>query len=447
MGRRHRCAHRVDPNVRTAVEIWSPLPPQASGIADYVEEQLETLDREFELTLVAEDPGGVDPKLRGRHRVIAPEHSDVANLRLYHLGNSPVHGFIYREALRTPGIVVLHEWNLHELLLGFAVTANNFDNYRRQMRREHGERGAIAAETVASALGGRHWTSVFPLNTEILERALGVVGLSGSTVTRVGARVPGTPLLHLPHHARLRSTTATRLEARARLGFDPNQRLVLAPGLGTASKSLDIARSAMESIRPRVPEAILVTVGGGSAQDKETARTGERTMGRVDMMTLGDAILASDVVLALRFPSRGETSGVLMRALAAGRAAVVSAGSTADEDLPGGVVARVNPGPSEASELAAVLAFLLTDGGARRRMEGLAHEVGRARPVGALTESLANFVRQVAAERGQLEARMQARARQGLEVRDLIRDDLEAAASSLGLTQLPPNVFERLAGL
>ena len=447
MGQGHRHSDRVDPIVKPAIEVWSPLPPVASGIADYVEEQLEILQGRFDLTLCSENSEQVDPGLRGRHRVITQTASDGRPLRVYHVGNSPLHGSIYREALRTPGVVVLHEWNLHELLLSFAVTSNDFDGYRQTMRREHGEAGSVAAGAIASALGGRHWTSVFPLNAEILSRALGVVCLSGSTAARAAARVPGTPLLHLRHHAFLRANTASRAEARARLGFSEQARIVLAPGLGTASKSLEVARAAIQKVRAIVPGLLLVTVGGGAAQEMADATSAERVLGRVDINRLGDALLAADVVLALRFPSRGETSGVLMRALAAGRAAVVSSGSTADEDLPEGVVARVNPGPGEARELGAVLEFLLTNDEARARMEALSAETARSLKPGPLTESLAAFVQDVARDRAELEARMRAREARGQGVRERIRDDIERAAGSLGLTHLPPGVFERLARL
>ncbi|MBK5255238.1 MAG: hypothetical protein JJE39_04325, partial [Vicinamibacteria bacterium] len=312
-----------------ALEVWSPLPPQQSGVADFVHEQLAVLERTLDLTLVVEDESEVAADVRRRYRVVSEDQSDATKLRVYHIGNSPLHGFIYREALRVPGVVVLHEWNLHELLLGFAVTANDFDPYRSQMRREHGARGTIAAQTIASALGGRHWTVGFPLNVEILERAVAVICLSASTAVRVTNRAPGLRLLHLPHHALLVSHAADRLEARARLGLASHARVVLLPGLQTASKSLEVARTAMEIIRPRVKETLLVTVGGVPAL---TNLGGEGVdslhLGRVDLETLGDALLAADVVLALRFPSRGETSGVLMRALAAGRASVVSSGST-----------------------------------------------------------------------------------------------------------------------
>jgi hypothetical protein len=435
------------PAGKLAVEVWSPLPPQASGVADYVEEQLETLERAFALTVIAEDPNLADPGLRNRHRVIGPEESDRRALRVYHVGNSPGHAFIYREALGTPGVVVLHEWNLHELLLGFAVTSKNFDDYRRQMRREHGERGSVAAQTIASALGGRHWTSIFPLNAEILERALAVVCLSGSTAAKVAGRTPSTPLLHLPHHALLRSNGRSRPEAKARLGFDESARIVLAPGLGTTSKSLEVARAALESIRPRVPSALLVTVGGGSVEATGAVSGSERALGRVDPEALGDALLAADVVLALRFPGRGETSGVLMRALAAGRAAVVSSGSAADLDLPEGVVGRVAPGPAEPRELAALLEFLLGDDAARFRMERLSLALASTRGADVLTGRLCAFLVEVASDRAALESLMVSRQAVTAGVRGLVRNELDAAAASLGLFHLPPRVFERLVGL
>lgn len=432
---------------KVAVEIWSPLPPDASGVADYVEEQLATLHQAFALSLVTENPDGVSEELRGLYRVIGPAQSDPASLRVYHVGNSPAHRAIYLEALLVPGVVVLHEWNLHELLLGFAVTAHDFDGYRRQMRREHGERGAIAALTVADALGGRHWSSVFPLNVEVLERALAVVCLSGSTAARAGERVPGVPLLHLPHHALLKTHAADRVTARARLGFDERARIVLAPGLATASKSLELAADAVERIGARVANVVLVTAGGGEGSATGAGPGSIRALGRLDLQTLGDALLAADVVLALRFPSRGEASGVVMRSLAAGRALIVSRGSTADEDLPEGVVARVSPGPVEVEELAALLEFLLTHDEDRRRMEGLALVEATRRQVVPLTERLARFLHEVAADRPILEGRIAERAARPAGLRDLIRLDIEAAGASLGLAQLPPNVFERLGGL
>ena len=431
---------------RPALEIWSPLPPAASGVADYVNEQLPFLAQGFDLTLVVEDKAAVDEGLRDAFRVIDAGDANPHALRLYHVGNSPAHAFIYREALETPGIVVLHEWNLHELILGFGERSRDFKDYTRAMRREHGERGAIAADALSRSLGGPHWAALFPLNADLLERALAVVALAGSTAERAATRLPGGRVLHLPHHALLVSHTTNREEARRRLGLDPGAALVVAPGLGGAAKALGVARIAMASLRPRVRNLTFVTVGG-SGSDRADGSESEKALGRVDLETLGDTLVAADVVLALRFPSRGEASGVGMRALAAGRAVVVTEGSTADEDLAPGVVARVSPGPAEASELAAVVGFLLEDKVARERLERLALGETQARPVEGLAGRLAAFVQEVAAARAELEAGVRERAARGRNVRPQFLDAVEAAGRSLGLFQLPAPVFEKLAGL
>jgi hypothetical protein len=85
--------------VKPPVEIWSPLPPLESGIADYVEEQLQTLDRDFALTLVVEAPDRVDEGLRRSYRTVAPEQVSTA-LRI--IRRTPRYtGFAYLEAFET----------------------------------------------------------------------------------------------------------------------------------------------------------------------------------------------------------------------------------------------------------------------------------------------------------------------------------------------------------
>ena len=75
-----------------AINIWSPLPPSPSGIADYVAESLPALARHVDVRLVAETPEAVAPALRERWSVVAPGAVPESDLDLYHLGNSPPHG-------------------------------------------------------------------------------------------------------------------------------------------------------------------------------------------------------------------------------------------------------------------------------------------------------------------------------------------------------------------
>ena len=136
-----------------------------------------------------------------------------------------------------------------------------------------------------------------------------------------------------------------------------------------------------------------------------------------------------------------------MRALAAGRAIVVSSGSTADEDFPEGALARVSPGPLEAEELEAVLSHLLLDQASCRRLERLALVAAGRRTLAAMTDQLASFLLRCLSERSRRLEDLSRRRHAGDGVRPLFRRDVEAAARGLGLTTVPSRVFERLAGL
>jgi len=142
----------------TRLAVWSPLPPSPSGIADYVAESLPALARLFDVEAVTEDPDTTDPSLRAAVRVRASAESPEADLHLYHLGNSPAHGFVYRAARARPGVVVLHDWSLHHLVLRETVERGDVSTYLREMRRAYGETGTFVGRQVARDL--EKWTAV-----------------------------------------------------------------------------------------------------------------------------------------------------------------------------------------------------------------------------------------------------------------------------------------------
>ena len=106
------------------------------------------------------------------------------------------------------------------------------------------------------------------------------------------------------------------------------------------------------------------------------------------------------MVLSLRFPTHGEISGALVRALGVGRPALVTAGTPAAEEFPDGIVAPIDPGPREEEELVAVIGRLLDDAGLREEMGRLAR--GHVRAHHGLDETarrLAAFLEEVAARK------------------------------------------------
>jgi len=115
-------------------------------------------------------------------------------------------------------------------------------------------------------------------------------------------------------------------------------------------------------------------------------------------------LVAADLVVALRFPSYGEISGALVRALGVGRAACVTAGTPAAEGFPEGLVVPIAPGVYEQALLEALLDRLLADGALRGRVGGLAQtHVREHHDLGRTTGVLAGFLQDVGRERARLE--------------------------------------------
>ena len=87
------------------VAFFSPLPPAKSGIADYSAALLDHLTHFADVTTFTDK--NFDPK-----------QFDIA---VYQLGNNPFHTFAYEAAMEHPGVVVMHEANLHHLIADLTI--------------------------------------------------------------------------------------------------------------------------------------------------------------------------------------------------------------------------------------------------------------------------------------------------------------------------------------
>src|SRR5579862_8735598 len=100
------------------VAFFSPMPPAGSGIADYSDALLPSLSRLVDVQVFS----GADPNFRA---------ADF-DLALYQIGNNPSHGFVYDAALRHPGVVVMHESNLHHLMADITIRRGDWPGYLRE---------------------------------------------------------------------------------------------------------------------------------------------------------------------------------------------------------------------------------------------------------------------------------------------------------------------------
>jgi glycosyltransferase involved in cell wall biosynthesis len=334
---------------------YSPLPPSRSGIADYSALLLPALRERIDVEIAR----------AGRLRRVPK--ADVA---LYHVGNDPeAHGWIVEALRRRPGVVVLHELVLHHLVAGITLARGDAAGYLAAMEAEYGLAGRLLAYGVLDNRIPPLWETRpqdFPLVGEILRLAQSLV--VHSRYVEDGARVAGYegPIARIPHPAWRRDSVSR-----------PRGQLIGCFGHVNESKRIPQLYAAFAQVRERLPEARLLLVGGASPRlaDLETP-DGVVREGYVDEERLWSLMESCDVVISLRSPTMGETSGTVVRALSAGIPLVVSEVGWFSE-LPDTVAVKVAPDEREVETLAAELERVLGDDAARQAMGAAALELAQ----------------------------------------------------------------------
>jgi glycosyltransferase involved in cell wall biosynthesis len=149
------------------------------------------------------------------------------------------------------------------------------------------------------------------------------------------------------------------------------------------AKRLPQLLRAFAQVRRSHPEALLVLAGGISSRHElelHVTESGLRLdesvvhLGFVEDDDIWPLLAACDVLVSLRFPTMGETSGSVIRTLAVGRPLVVSDVGWFSE-LPDSVAAKVPVDGREVEALTAFLDALVSDPDLRRRMGRAAQEL------------------------------------------------------------------------
>ncbi len=347
------------------VGYYSPLPPERSGIADYSALLLPALERLVDVEII-----------RPRRRLRRPSY----DLGLFHIGNNAeAHGWILEALRERRGLVVLHELVLHHLIAGMTLGRGDAAGYLDAMQREAGVVGRLLAHGVVDGLVPPLWehrAADFPLAGEVLAHADGLVVHSRYVEERARAAGYPGPIWRIPHPAWPPPEVAPYELGRQ------GEPVVAVLGNLNPSKRLPQLLDGVARLRRDHPEALLVIAGGvaGVDLDAELESRGLHdaalVLGHVEEQDLWALLAAADVSVSLRAPTMGETSGIVVRALAAGTPLVVSDVGWFAE-LPDAAAIKVPVGEGEAEALAAALVRLAGDAGLRERLAAAAQELAR----------------------------------------------------------------------
>ena len=326
------------------VAYYSPPPSSRSGIADYSALLLPALRRRIDV--VEAQPGKRPPS---------------ADIALYHVGNDPdAHGWIVDALERRPGVVVLHEYVLHHLVAGITIGRGHGRGYLDAMERELGVAGRLLGLGVLDNLLPLLWETQperFPLAGGILDHARGLIVHSQFVAERARASGYEGRLWRIPHPAWPMHEVAPAADVEG-------APLYGCFGFLNMNKRIPQLLQAFASLRRRRPGARLLLAGASSERFDLGRRLERLGLGDEGVLQLGyvpedrmwSLMAACDVLVNLRYPTMGETSGSAIRALSLGKPLVVSDVGWFAE-LPDGVALKVPVDELEVPMLDAALDF------------------------------------------------------------------------------------------
>jgi 2-polyprenyl-3-methyl-5-hydroxy-6-metoxy-1,4-benzoquinol methylase/glycosyltransferase involved in cell wall biosynthesis len=313
---------------------FSPLSPQRSGISDYSEELLPHLADGAEITLFVDGFQPMNRELTSRFEVLdyRRQRSHLNRLAdfdavVYQMGNDHrYHAGMFEAMKRRRGIVVFHDFALHDFFLGLTRESRDLRVYLDEVGHCHGE--AARAEA-AEALGRGATPAIvsrpieFPLNCRIANSAEGMIVHSEWSRSRFVKIAPNVRVARISMPLRFAETRTHRSDST-------NEIKIASFGLVTPGKGIERALRALSKLkRTHRFRYSLVGETNNFYDVRELIRRYQmdecvEITGHITLDEFKRLIDETDIALNIRERTVGETSASLCRLMAAGVCGIVA---------------------------------------------------------------------------------------------------------------------------
>jgi glycosyltransferase involved in cell wall biosynthesis/SAM-dependent methyltransferase len=290
------------------------MPPSRSGIADYSEALVAELGKLVSLEIFDSAKKRFD--------------SSRFDGAIYHLGNNPHHDFVYDAALAHPGVVVMHEANLHHLIAHVTIRRNDWDAYVAEAALNGGEAARARAELSRTLTVGPDYEGC-TMTRRVLDSARAVIVHSRYMEREIQTVPYRGPIATIPHGAWVPQVDGASY--RERLGLFADIPLIGVFGHLKPYKRIAESLRAFRRVVKEEPRARMILVGEPHPElplESLIASLGldahVRVIGFTEIEDFVGYLAACDIVLNLRYPTVGESSGSLLRAMGLGKAVLVS---------------------------------------------------------------------------------------------------------------------------
>jgi glycosyltransferase involved in cell wall biosynthesis len=316
---------------------FSPLPPDRSGIAAYSAEALSALPGAWMVECFVDGPPAallpLTPARACRSAFDFPRLHGQApyDLVVYQLGNAGCHDYMWPYLVRYPGLVVLHDAQMHHSRAASLIRRGREDDYRAEFAFCPPEAPPEVTEFVVNGLQGSPYY-LWPLRRIPLAASRAVAVHCDWLARELQDEAPDTPIAVIrmgtrPHDPSRRARVVGGPVGRAATA---GPTLAAFGGLTHEKRIPQVLRAFGRTLEV-APGARLILVG--ETRDHYDVEGDLRSLGLAGRVTVTgyvpdadlDAWLdAADVCLCLRWPTSRETSASWLRCLAAGKPTVIT---------------------------------------------------------------------------------------------------------------------------
>lgn len=380
---------------RLKMAYLSPLPPERSGISDYSAQLLPELSHYYDIDVIVEQDSISDPVIKNNYLYRTVEwfkaHANQYDRVLYHFGNSYLHRHMFGLLNSVPGVVVLHDFFLVEVITGLDISGVMPGALNDALYHSHGYiappgAAALVLQQQNNATNALNIIWQYPCNLGVLKKSVGVIVHSKNS-QRLATHWYGKgadngwvviPLLRAP------KLDIDRSKARRLLNLNADDFVVCSFGLlGPPKLNHRLLNAWLTSSLSKNTNCVLVFVGenGHNEYGEELSNTirqsgvGERIRitGWVDTSIFHHYLASADIGVQLRAFSRGETSAAVLDCMNYGLPTIVNANGSMS-DLPNDAVWKLTD-EFEDADLVKALETLRQDIDRRQQLSTRAQEI------------------------------------------------------------------------
>lgn len=345
----------------------SPFAPKMSGISDYSVILVNALSEFFDVTLYTDnyeiEASDVKAFKVLKHGVDEIDF-DSFDYRLYNMGNNAeYHIYIYDAAVEHPGALIMHDLSICDFMQGY-IKAKGYPYYSYIYENFGLEAFTILKEAKIDKTFGKGIVSKLMLNDGLLKSGNKIIvhsDFSRNKILETGL-VSEDKIRKIKMIEQIKTGEEFIPKAELLNKFKIPDDAVIICAFGFASDfkfNVETARAVKELNRELDKKLCYVMVGSGNYADEEIKEGEVIKTGFTTIEEFNSFVNCADIIVNLRYPPLGETSGSMLRILQLGKPCITNNGGWFSE-IPDDTVIKISVDNVE-QELKMTLKELVTD--------------------------------------------------------------------------------------